>query len=399
MMAAEPAGSGRTDIGRLALPGFCASFVSIGLARFAYTPLLPAIISNRWFSADAAAYLAAANLAGYLIGVLGADLATRHVPPPFLLRAAMVVASLSLIACAVPAGAGWFFMWRLVSGIGGGVAMVMAAPAIFPHVPPSRRGVVGGAIFMGVGFGIALSGTLVPLLLTQSLVCAWLGLGLVAGLFTWIGWNGWLPAPGGPDPHRRRQVRLPLVPLRGLYLIYGLNAFALVPHMVFLVDFVARGLGRGLASATQYWMLYGIGAVVGPLIAGRAADRWGARAALVYALTVQLVAIALPAITVSPLALIASCVVVGACTIGIVPLVLGRTREVLLHHPSAHFSAWRTATASFALLQATGAYGMSFLFDWSGGAYRLLFAVGAAAIAAALSLALMTQRETSDQQG
>jgi hypothetical protein len=32
--------------------------------------------------------------------------------------------------------------------------------------------------------------------------------------------------------------------LRGLYLEYGLNAFGLVPHMIFLVVFIARGLGR-----------------------------------------------------------------------------------------------------------------------------------------------------------
>jgi len=30
---------------------------------------------------------------------------------------------------------------------------------------------------------------------------------------------------------------------RALLVQYGLNAVALVPHMVFIVDFVARGLG------------------------------------------------------------------------------------------------------------------------------------------------------------
>ena len=377
---------------RLALPGFCASFISIGLARFAYTPLLPAIIAGEWFSAGAAAYLAAANLAGYLLGVIGADLAARRIPAPLLLRGAMLLASISLFACAVPGGTAWFFTWRLLSGVAGGAAMVMAAPTIFPHVPPSRRGFVSGAIFMGVGFGIALSGTLVPVLLTQSITGAWLGLGVVAVAFTTLGWNGWLAPPEQPASHGTGR-RLPRLPLRSLYLIYGLNAFALVPHMVFLVDFVARGLNEGLASATQYWVLFGLGAVVGPLIAGRAADRWGARPTLITALAGQLIFIALPVIDTSPVALIASSVVVGAATIGIVPVSLARIREILLHHPAAHFGAWRTATASFALLQAAGAYSMSFLFDWSGGSYRLLFGAGAAAIALALALAIISQRD------
>lgn len=391
-MATDRRTSHGLDMWRLALPGFCASFVSIGLARFAYTPLLPAIIAGHWFSADAAAYLAAANLAGYLLGVVGAELAARRIPAPPLLRTAMALASISLFACAVPGGTAWFFTWRLASGVAGGVAMVMAAPAIFPHVPPSRRGFVSGAIFMGVGFGIALSGTLVPLLLTGSIAGTWLGLGAVAGAFTIFGWNGWRAPPEQAEPHNPVQRRLPRFELRGLYLIYGLNAFALVPHMVFLVDFVARGLGDGLASATQFWVLFGLGAVVGPLIAGRAADLWGARATLIVALAAQLVFIALPAMDASPASLIASSFVVGAATIGIVPLALARVREVLVHHPSAHFRAWRTATASFAMLQAAGAYGLSFLFDWSQGSYRLLFGAGAVAIGLALVLALVTQR-------
>ena len=72
------------------LAGLCAVLVGIGLARFAYTPLIPALIDAQWFTAAEAAYLGAANLAGYLAGAL---LAARHgaraVPAPSVLRAMM----------------------------------------------------------------------------------------------------------------------------------------------------------------------------------------------------------------------------------------------------------------------------------------------------------------------
>ncbi len=48
------------------LSAFCASLIGIGLARFAYSPLLPALIGAHWFEPATAAYLGAANLAGYL---------------------------------------------------------------------------------------------------------------------------------------------------------------------------------------------------------------------------------------------------------------------------------------------------------------------------------------------
>jgi hypothetical protein len=52
------------------LCAFCASLIGIGLARFAYSPLLPAIVGAHWFQPGTAAYLGAANLAGYLVGAL-----------------------------------------------------------------------------------------------------------------------------------------------------------------------------------------------------------------------------------------------------------------------------------------------------------------------------------------
>ncbi len=55
---------------RGAIAALCALLVGIGLARFAYTPLLPALVYGNWVSTSQAAYLGAANLAGYLAGAV-----------------------------------------------------------------------------------------------------------------------------------------------------------------------------------------------------------------------------------------------------------------------------------------------------------------------------------------
>ena len=49
---------------RAILAGLCASLVGIGLARFAYTPLIPPLIEAHWFAAQDVVFLGAANLAG-----------------------------------------------------------------------------------------------------------------------------------------------------------------------------------------------------------------------------------------------------------------------------------------------------------------------------------------------
>lgn len=388
------------NVWRGTVAGASASLVGIGLARFAYTPLLPAIIGAHWFEASTAAYLGAANLGGYLAGALAARLFVKWFSSATVLRTMMLLATIAFVACAFPVSFLWFFLWRFASGVSGGALMVLAAPTILAHVAPSRRGFASGAIFTGIGLGIAASGTIVPLLLSQGLTQTWLGLGVVSLLLTVVAWNGWprhepatahphASSPSHPNTnHAARPSVASAGKLRALYIEYGLNAAGLVPHMIFLVDFVARGLGKGVDVGAQYWVLYGLGAIVGPLLTGHLADRAGFGPALRVAYLLQIAAVALPALGLGPAALMVSSVVMGAFTPGIVPLVLGRVNELLAHHPAAQKAGWTKATTYFAVMQAVSAYGLSYLFSASGGQYLMLFEIGAAALTLGLTVNL-----------
>jgi len=376
---------------RLAAAGLSASLVGIGLARFAYTPLIPALISAKWFGAADVVYLGAANLAGYLAGALLARTAAARFGAVASLRAMMALATLAFFASATPVSFVWFFIWRFLSGFTGGVIMVLAATVVLPHTSPGRRGLVGGVIFAGVGLGIAISGTLVPLLLRQGLPQTWIGLGVLSALLTLISWANWpkqMPASQSQSAaHRAKHHRQPLA-ARALLVQYGLNAVGLVPHILFLVDFVARGLGQGIATGSQYWVLYGLGAIVGPLLAGHLGDRAGFGPALRLSFLIAAVAILLPTVSTAPFSLIASSVIVGGFTPGIVPLVLGRIHELLPHSSEQQRAAWSHATTSFALFQAAAAYGFSFLFARTGGDYLPIFAIGGGATLLALAIDL-----------
>jgi len=391
-MTARPDRTVPFSLPRAVFAAFAANFVGIGLSRFAYAPLLPAIIDAHWFKPSAAAYLGAANLAGYLLGaVSGRSLAAR-ISARGSLRGLMLVASLCFFASSVPVSFAWFFLWRFLSGLAGGGLMVLAATSVLPHVPAARRGLLGGVIFMGVGTGIAASGSLLPLLLQFGLSASWIGLGLLSLLLTLLAWGGWSPDSPGHAP--RAAKRAPPEPearpagLLPLYVDYGLNAAGWVPHMIFLVDFIAHGLKRGEAAGAAYWVLFGIGATVGPILAGAVGDRMGFRTALRLAFAIETTAILLPVLTVAAAALIVSALVVGAFVTGTAPLVLGRIHELLPGHAQRRHVAWSRATIAFALFQAVAAYALSFVFARSGGDYRLLFGIGAVAMMAALLIDL-----------
>jgi MFS family permease len=366
-----------------------ASLVGLGLARFSYTPLIPALIAAKWFDPSDVVYLGAANLAGYLAGALAARTVAARIGAVRAVRAMMLLATLSFFASSTPVSFTWFFAWRFLSGLTGGIIMVLAASVILPHTTAAKRGIVGGVIFAGVGLGVAASGTLVPLLLQQGLQQSWHGLGVLSGTLTLVSWWNW-PAEAKADtaPSQRAKHGHASPVVRGLLVQYGLNAVALVPHMVFIVDFVARGLGQGIAAGSHYWVLYGLGAIVGPLITGHLGDRAGFGPALRAAFLIEAAAVLLPTVSTAPLSLIVSSVVVGGFTPGIVPLVLGRIHELVPHSTEQQRTTWSHATTSFALFQAAAAYGFSWIYAQTGGDYLVLFALGGGAVVLALAIDL-----------
>ncbi len=368
---------------RAPVAAMCALLTGIGLARFAYTPLLPALVTAGWLVPADAAYLGAANLLGYLVGALVARWAARRMKLPPLLRAMMVATTLSLFLCALPLGFLWLLPWRVVAGIAGAFLMVLAPPAALAHVPQDRRGLAGGVILTGVGLGIAASGVLMPLLLRFGVSAAWCGLGGCALLLTLAAWSGFVEPESSPAPAAASSFRT----IYRLALAYALNAVGLVPHMVFLADFVARGLGEGVAAGAHQWILFGVGALGGPVVLGRIADRVGFTASVRIAFAVEAALVGSLALTANALLLDASSLVIGAYVPGITTLVLGRARELVPPDRRPQEAAWSTLTVAWALGQAAGAYGLSALYAHEQ-SYGLLFGLGAAALVAALLLDL-----------
>lgn len=369
--------------------GLCASLVSIGLARFAYTPLIPSLIQAHWFSASDVVYLGAANLVGYLIGALiGRPLAQRT-SNTTALRLMMVAVTLAFFACGFPLSVAWFFGWRLLSGVAGGAIMVLVAATVLPHVPAARRGLASGAIFLGIGLGIAGSGTLVPPLLRLGLQQTWFGLGLLALVLTAASWLAW---PHGAQQEPAPPAHAPLPTPAGVYLLFAQYAFmaaGLVPAMVFLVDYVARGLGDGPQVGAMIWVMYGLGSIIGPVTYGYLADKLGARTSIRLVLVVQALAVGLLPFASSFTALALLAVILGSFPPGIVPLALARVHELLPDHHQQQL-AWSRATVSFATFQALSGFAYSALFNSSGGDHGLLFMIAAGAIVVALMLELGT---------
>jgi predicted MFS family arabinose efflux permease len=388
----------RLAAGKAALCGFAALFAGIGLARFGYAPLVPALVHARWFTPEQADYLGAANLMGYVGGALIARRLARFVSLTFLLRAAMVLVALHFLACSSRASFGWFFVWRVGAGIAGGVLMVLAAPAAIALSYSVLRGVAGGVVFTGLGFGTALSGIMVPALVRFGLSTAWRSLSGMVFLLTFCCWNEFrfFSRTGASDrPSSDRAVaKEPEFEWNQVWLLivtYSASAIGFVAHTVFWVDFIARGLGLGIAAGGHYWTILGLSAACGPFLAGVVADRIGFRRALRWSLVLNAIGVATPLFSTQGWALGLSSIATGSMAFAIVPLTAGRAMELVPHSRVQQLWAWMTA--AFSVAYAGNAYLFSFLFSRTG-SFQLLFMIGATVLLVGCGLDSFSQRDS-----
>ncbi|MCE9650770.1 MAG: MFS transporter [Parvibaculum sp.] len=370
--------------------GLSGSLVGIGLSRFAYTPLIPPLIEAHWFSAADAVSLGATNFAGYLAGALLGRAMARRLGNRTALRLMMLVATATFFACAFPLSLGWYSVWRFLSGLSGGAIMVLAATTILPHIQPTRRGFVSGMVFLGLGLGIAASGTLVPELLHYGLRATWIGLGVLAFVLTAVSWFGW---PSGNPPQADAAAPVAIasrekISLRLLYVQYAANALGIVPAMVLLVNYIALGLGWGSTLGARFWVLYGLAAIAGPVLNGSVVDRLGAARAYRVGLIAQIAATGIMVATANVFALSLATIIFGIFTPGMVTLALGRIHEILPHDHNAQRAAWSNATTAFALFQMLGGYFYAWLFAHTEGDYTLIFLIATASMVFALMVNL-----------
>ncbi|MBU3673796.1 MAG: YbfB/YjiJ family MFS transporter [Solirubrobacteraceae bacterium] len=388
---AAPAGKPvNIALGTIAAMG--AIFVGLGLARFAFGPLQPAMVIDGWFSGSTSSLLTAANLAGYLFGALAGARLARRFPAVTVIRVMMVLTALSFFACAdnsLPFA--WFFGWRVVSGVTGGILMALSGPTILAYVAEKRRPLIGETLLYGITVGIIFAGAIMPVLIDDSVSLAWVVLGALALLTTAATWGLWPPSPPAPPlPSGEKPPEGRLLPLQ-----YGLVSIGVVPQMVFLVDYIARDVGLGVTDASHYLLVYGLGSLAGPVLYTFATGKIGLRTTLRAGILVQLTSCVLLLVGESTAFLAAASFLAGLGMPGMVAAFLLRSQQISEGNVDAHRALWGATTAAFAVGQAIAAFGTSYLLDRFGEGgigYPLLFGAGAVCLAAAFALDFAMRR-------
>ena len=371
---------------RVSIAGGASLFVGMGLGRFSYTPLIPAVIEGGTLSEAEAGYVGAFNLAGYLVGAIAAPRLRGIRGETWILNACLAVSLLCLIASIPPWGFAWLAFWRFLVGVTVAVIMIYSLAIVTRTAPAGRLGAATGIVFTGVGIAILMSGTLVPLLLDIGLAAAWSGLAVLGAVGVGVGYWGWGAADDAAAATSPTSLRPPRVTPSVVGLVLGQSMFTigLIPHTIYWVDYLVRGLGGDIAFGGLHWVLFGLGAVSGTYLWARLADRVGFRAGLVLVFTALAAGVALPVLQSAHWALVASSLVVGAQP-GFSAIISGRTHQVVGAAEMAQ--VWRWMALVGGIVQAIAGYALVTLFEITQ-SYTPVFLVGGGAMALGAVIAI-----------
>jgi predicted MFS family arabinose efflux permease len=306
--------------------GILALAAAMGIGRFAYTPLLPAMQQAAGLDPTQAGLLAAANYAGYLAGAL---LAAFAVPASgrirILLVSTVAVAATTALMATTTDLAAWSVI-RFVAGVASAGVLVLASGLVLDDLRRQGRASLSGWLFSGVGLGIVISGVVVRLT-GEALGWrgVWLLLALLATAAIYPCWR-WLPraanenalAAASPSATARdHAVRIAHVLLFAAYFLEGIGYIVTGTFLVAIVD-GTRGL-RGIGA--EVWIVVGLAVIPSVVLWAKLAGRAGYARALASAYVLQAVGIALP-ITGGAGAAFASAVLFGGTFAGITALTL-----------------------------------------------------------------------------
>lgn len=340
---------------------------AIGVGRFAYALVLPAMRVDLGLSFAQSGALGSANTGGYLAGalishrVLGAVGYRRGLTASLLLQAVTLL--LLVIAPAYPMLLGLRFAQGMLGAFVfvGGAALLLASGA---------RAAALGLYFGGVGLGIVVSPLALPLFADWR--AGWGALGALSLLLS-LGAMTTLPGLREPEPPaagssgRLRSIAAAL-------LAYGLYGAGYIGYMTFVTTGLTVPLG-------PFWAVLGAGAMLTGWVWGPAVERLGPERALLAILTLLTLSSLFPLVVAVPYL---SAFLFGVTFLGVITAITALFRERL--PTPAWPRAMGLSTASFALGQALGPGISGVVGDVLGGAAGALWA-GSALLAAALVVA------------
>jgi predicted MFS family arabinose efflux permease len=305
--------------------GIFSLILALGVARFAYTPLLPLMQHQAGLGVAAAGWLAAINYAGYLSGALIATLISDMVLKDRLYRIGMILAIVSTAMMGLTTDFTVWALSRYVAGLSSAAGLLLGSGLILNWLIRHNHRSELGLHFAGIGLGIACSAAAVSLM-SQWLNWSeqWFALTLM-GCLLLIPALRWLPPPDRSivtrSGHKMEDAPPSALFMRLFMFAYFCAGIGYVVSATFIVAIIDHMPGLA-GNGTLVFFIIGVAAAPSCIVWDLIARRVGKLNALISASVLQIIGIMLPVLAGGLIAALAGAILFGGTVMGIVSLVL-----------------------------------------------------------------------------
>ncbi len=349
--------------------GILTLFACLGLARFAFGMLLPAMGTGLALGYDEMGFISTGNFAGYLASVALAPLLIRHYRPRLLIAFGLLLIAACMLGISRSHGFITVLALYACVGVGSGFANIPVMVLVSHWFRRERRGRAAGLMVMGNGFAIIFSGYFIPWLNQALGLEGWRTCWLVLGLITLgiavavailvrndpadlelepVGRKVSLPpaAVSAKNPPRGGRI---LVKLGVLYLIFGATYMV---YGTFIVTTMVVEFGFAEAKAGMFWSWVGFFALFSGVLFGTLSDRIGRKGGLMVVFGIQTAAYLLAGSGLGTAPLLLSVVLYGLAVFAIPTIMAAAVGDYLGLSRAA--TAFSIITFFFAIGQTVG---------------------------------------------
>ncbi len=339
---------------RVLSAGIFSIVLALGIARFAYTPLLPLMQQQAGLGVAEAGWLAAINYVGYLCGALIASLISDMALKDRLYRIGMVLAVLTTAMMGLSTDFSLWALSRFVAGLSSAASLLLGSGLILNWLIRHHHRSELGLHFSGIGLGIAIAAAAVYLMGHElDWREQWFALTLLGALLA-VPALRWLPPPDASQVTSTGQKMEDRPPgnlfLRLFMLAYfcaGIGYVVSATFIVAIVDHMPGLQGKG----TLVFLVIGLAAAPSCIAWDLIARRTGKLNALILASLLQVIGILMPVFSGGMNAAIAGALLFGGTVMGIVSLVLTMAGQ---YYPTRPAKMMGKMTLSYGAAQILG---------------------------------------------
>ena len=318
--------------------------MGVGVARFAFTSLLPPMLED-YLTLTNAGILASINFVGYLIGAVFSITLKNIQTKVIFFRIGLILGVLTSLILATTQNEILWIVSRVLAGFGSAMILMVGSSLVMLKLNLEHKTKAMGIHFSGIGFAIVISELLSREVLKYgSWSDAWLALSLLAFIISLYS----MYIISFSKEHRdtlikkksTKSVFTPYVFL--LILAYFTEGVGFVVQGTFLPTII-NSLDGLSGYGNLAWLIVGVAGVPSSILWMRLAHSYNSVNVIIAAMLLQIIGILIPVFTNSIALNLLSATLYGSTFIGLVALFMNRAGQLSQNNPVVLMGAMTAA--------------------------------------------------------